>query len=615
MKFAFLSSPATHGIRGRWTAVLWLTGLLLVGAHSGLLSGAETSTQTGTQTSAATGAATGAETGQGSQTQAAAPDFGPHVLIFDPSMAGIQSRIDAVFKKQESNQFGSERYAYLFKPGKYNLDVQMGFYMQAVGLGKSPDDVEIVGSVRSMAGWMQGNATCNFWRSIENLAVTPAGRRRADVWAVSQGGSLRRTHFKGDLHLWDGGWSSGGFMADCRIDGQAVSGSQQQWFSRNCQWGRWAGGVWNMVFVGSVEPPSGNWPERPYTVIDKTPVIREKPYLVLDEAGHYAVMVPGLATETAGLSWAKGKTPGRPLAIERFYLAHPGKDSAASINAALAQGKNLIFTPGIYPLEQSIRITRPGAVVLGLGFPTLVPRQGNPAVVISDVDDVSLGGLLIDAGTRGSTTLLEVGEQGSRASHAGSPTFLYDIYCRAGGATAGSVDCMVNIHSNNVVGDNLWLWRADHGAGADWNTNRNRNGLIVNGNDVTIYGLFVEHSQEYQTLWNGNGGRVYFYQSEMPYDPPGSEGWRHGSVNGYASYKVADTVTTHEAWGLGVYCYFNKAPIVAENAIETPAAAGVRIHHMVAIRLNGEPGSGIKHVINGEGSPVITTMKATVDHF
>src|SRR5439155_6038555 len=177
---------------------------------------------------------------------------------------------------------------------------------------------------------------------------------------------------------------------------------------------------------------------------------------------------------------------------------------------------------------------------------------------IADVDGVKLAGILFEAGPAESPTLLQVGEAGSAASHAADPIFLYDIFCRAGGATVGVASAFVTIHSNNVVGDNLWLWRADHGAGAKWDQNRNRNGLIVNGNDVTMYALFVEHCQEYQTIWNGNGGRVYFYQSEMPYDPPTQEAWSHddprgsahSAVRGFASYKVAENVTSHEAWGL-----------------------------------------------------------------
>jgi hypothetical protein len=546
--------------------------------------------------------------------QAAAPDFGPNVLVFDPSMTAIQSRIDAVFDEQERSQFGPGRYAYLFKPGKYNLDVQVGFYTQVLGLGKTPDDVAITGAVRCKARWMNGNATCNFWRSVENLSVTPTEDRNVNVWAVSQATALRRVHVKGDLNLWDNGWSSGGFIADCKIDGRINSGSQQQWLSRNAEWGKWTGGVWNMVFVGTLNPPAGEWPKSPYTVIDKTPLVREKPYLLIDDEGRYYVMVPSLqAGGSRGTTWSAGESPAAPLPIDRFYLAHSGKDNAATINAALARGKDLLLTPGVYHLESSIRVTRPGTVVLGLGYPTLQPQNGMPAMVVSDVDGVKVGGILLEAGSTNSPTLLQVGEPGSTLSHAKDPLFLYDVFCRAGGALAGNATCFVTINSNDVVGDNLWLWRADHGRGAGWNSNKNKTGLTVEGNDVTIYGLFVEHCQEYQTVWNGNGGRVYFYQSEMPYDPPSQVAWRHGSVNGYASYKVGDKVKTHEAWGLGVYCVFYAALVVADNAIETPDAPGVKMHHMVTIRLGGRPNSGIKHVINGTGDPVISTQKAKVE--
>jgi len=419
------------------------------------------------------------------------------------------------------------------------------------------------------------------------------------------------------MNLWDGGWSSGGFLADCKIDGQVNSGSQQQWLSRNTQFGKWVGGSWNMVFVGTVNPPTGKWPKSPYTVIDKTPLVREKPYLSIDEGGRYNVMVPSLQTGgSAGTTWSAGKTPGTPVPIDRFYSAHPGKDNAATINAALQQARNLLFTPGIYLLEDSIRVTRPGTVVLGLGYPTLQPQNGTPAMVVSDVDGVKLGGILFDAGTANSPVLLQIGEPGCSASHAEDPLFLYDVFCRAGGALAGKATCLVTINSNDVVGDNFWLWRADHGRGVGWNSNTNANGLIVNGNDVTIYGLFVEHCQEYQTIWNGNGGRVYFYQSELPYDPPSQDAWRHGSVNGYASYKVGDAVKTHEAWGLGVYHVFRRPGILCQSAIETPTGPGIKMHHMLTFRLGGgQQGTGIHHVINDIGSSTISTQKPIVDQW
>ena len=545
---------------------------------------------------------------------AAPPDFGPNVLVFDPAMTNIQARIDAVFAKQERSQFGSNRFAYLFKPGKYDLDVQVGFYMQVLGLGRSPDDVAITGAVRSKAQWMsRSNATCNFWRCAENLSVTPTQDQGINIWAVSQATALRRVHVRGDINLWDGGWSSGGFLADTKIDGQINSGSQQQWFARNAQWGSWKGGSWNMVFVGTVNPPAGSWPEAPYTVIDKTPITREKPYLFIDNRGEYFVFVPELNTNgSAGITWSKGPTRGTAIPLSQFHLAHPDRDDAGTINAALNAGRHLLLTPGIYRLQEPIRVTRPGTIVLGLGYPTLQPLNGTAALTIADVDGVKAGGILIEAGATNTPTLVQVGEPERHKSHA-DPIFLWDIFCRVGGAQAGKADCMVTIDADDVVGDNFWLWRADHGRGVGWESNPNKNGLIVNGDNVTLYGLFVEHCQEYQTLWNGNGGRVFFYQSELPYDPPSQETWRHEQVNGYASYKVADTVRTHEAWGLGVYCVFYAAPVLSENAIEAPTAPGVQIHHMVTIRLSGRKNSGISHVINGTGPAVITSRKAIVD--
>jgi hypothetical protein len=532
--------------------------------------------------------------------------FGPNVLVFDPTSTNIQSQVDAVFKKQERAQFGADRYAILFKPGKYKANVQVGFYTHVAGLGASPDDVEVTGAVKATAGWMGGNATCTFWRCVENLSVVPSDDRGNSFWAVSQATAMRRVHIKGDLSLSLGGWSSGGFLADSRVDGRVNSGSQQQWFSRNNQWGGWSGGNWNMVFVGVTPPPSGNWPGRPYTVIEKAPVIREKPFLAMGQGGQFAVVVPDLRTEAGGTSWAAGTASSKSIPIEQFHIAMPGKDTAASINAALAGGKHLLLTPGIYRLEASLRVTRPGTVVLGLGYPTLVPTQGTPVISVADVDGVKVAGVLCDAGNPNSTVLVQMGDKGSTTSHAKDPSSLHDIFCRAGGMAVGTVDSMVVINSSDVIGDNFWLWRADHGSGAGWNSNKNANGITVNGQNVTLYGLFVEHQQQYQTVWNGNGGRLYFYQSELPYDPPSQDAWKHGTVNGYASYKVADTVTTHEAWGVGVYSVI-RGGAVCDNAIEAPQGPGIKMRHLVAVRIAGR----INYVINGK-SPV-NGQRATVD--
>jgi hypothetical protein len=524
-----------------------------------------------------------------------APDFGPNVFILDPATPDLQGKMDAVFKQQERAQFGQGRYAVLLKPGKYQASIKVGFYMQVAGLGLLPGDVEVTGAVRAKADWMGNNATCNFWRSIENLSINPTEDKGNSIWAVSQATAMRRVHVKGNLSLSDGGWSSGGFLADSKIDSRVSSGSQQQWFSRNDAWGGWNGGNWNMVFVGCTPAPQGNWPQRPYTIIEKTPLVREKPFIAIDAQGRYSVFVPDLRTDASGVSWASGQAPGKTVPIEQFYLAHAGKDTAATINAALAGGKHLILTPGIYQLESSILVTRPDTVVMGMGYATLVPTKGTPVITVADVDGVRLSGILCDAGSPNSTVLVQVGDKPSATSHAKNPTSLHDLFCRAGGLANGTCDTMVTINSNNVIGDNFWLWRADHGAGAGWNSNKNATGIIVNGNDVTLYGLFVEHQQQYQTVWNGNGGRVYFYQSELPYDPPSQDAWKHGNVNGYASYKVSDTVKTHEAWGLGVYSVI-RGGAVCDNAFEAPEGPGIKMNHLVAVKIAGK----INFVINGK---------------
>ncbi len=210
---------------------------------------------------------------------------------------------------------------------------------------------------------------------------------------------------------------------------------------------------------------------------------------------------------------------------------------------------------------------------------------------------------------------MEIGQAGSSANHSANPTSLHDVYYRIGGSAVGKATETLRINSNNVILDHVWLWRGDHRDGVGWNVNTAATGLVVNGNDVTAYGLFVEHYQKYQTIWNGNGGRTYFYQNEMPYDPPNQAAWMNGSTRGYAAYKVADSVTTHEAWGLGSYCVFTSdASIVAERAFEAPVKPGVKFHNMITVSLGGR--GTINRVINNTGGPSnSTTNEATVVNF
>ncbi|MFG1602586.1 ricin-type beta-trefoil lectin domain protein [Actinoplanes sp. NPDC049265] len=538
----------------------------------------------------------------------AAPDLGPNVTIFDPSMssATIQNKLNQVFGQQVENQFGNQRYALLFKPGSYNVDANVGFFTQVAGLGLSPDQTNINGHVHVEADWWHDgsqNATQNFWRSAEGLSVTPADGQ--DRWAVSQAAPYRRMHLRGRLALSDGGWSSGGFIADTKVDGQIDNGSQQQFLFRNTQMSGYANSNWNAVFVGDQGAPGNTFPNPKYTSVAQSPVIAEKPYLYVDGAGAYQVFVPALRTNAAGTTWAGGNPAGSSRPISSFYIVKSG-DTAATINAALAAGKDLLVTPGVYHLNQTLNVTRANTVILGLGLATFMPDNGVDAMHIADVDGVRLAGVLFDANTTNSNTLLQVGPAGSAQSHAANPTVLSDVFVRVGGAVAGKATISMEINSNNVIGDHAWIWRADHGINnsvVGWNVNPARNGLIVNGNDVTFYGLFVEHYQQYQTIWNGDRGRTYFYQNEMPYDPPNQAAYMNGNTQGWAAYKVADSVTTHEAWGLGSYCFFNvNSSVVNARAFETPARSGIRFHNMITVSLGGT--GTISHVINNLGAAV-----------
>ncbi|MGE5374210.1 MAG: glycosyl hydrolase family 28-related protein [Bacteroidota bacterium] len=564
-----------------------------------------------------------------SASAAGQPNFGPNVLIFDPSMptSQIQAAVDAIAAQQVSNQFGSQRYALLFKPGTYGtaitpLNFQVGYYTAVAGLGFSPSDVVINGSIYVHNQCVDGSCTAlnNFWRSLSNLTINVNnlnGCYTGEFWAVSQAAPMRRVHIVGNgqnITLMDyctgPSFASGGFIADSQFDGQVINGSQQQWVVRDSTLSGWTNGVWNQVFSGVVGAPAECFPGQascggPYTTVATSPVTREQPYLYVDSSGKFQVFVPAMRQNSAGTTWGSGSTAGTSIPIDQFFIAKP-TDSAKTINNALAHGQNLIFTPGIYQLDKTLKVKRSNAVVLGLGFPTLVPTAGQTTMVVSDdITGVKLAGLLFDAGPKNSPVLLQVGTAESLVSDPGNPTLLSDVFLRIGGATPGKATTALIVNSDNVILDDIWSWRADHGNGVGWTLNTADTGLIVNGDNVTAYGLFVEHYQKTETIWNGNGGTVIFFQNEMPYDPPSQAAWSQPNGGlGFPALKVADTVTSFNGAGMGSYSFFNQGvDIYADNAFEVPATlpAG-SMHNLLTIFLDPSVGKGgILNVINGTG--------------
>jgi hypothetical protein len=563
------------------------------------------------------------------------PDFGPNVVIFDPSMptSQIQATVDAIADQQVSNQFGPQRYALLFKPGTYGtadnpLNFQVGYYTTVAGLGLSPSDVVVNGSIYVHNQCTNGSCVAlnNFWRSLSNLTInvnTPNfGCFSGEFWAVSQAAPMRRVHVNGFTTLMDfctgPSFASGGFIADSQFDGSTVvNGSQQQWLVRNSTLDGWSNGVWNQVFSGVVGAPAQCFPAQascggPYTTLATSPVTRDAPYLYVDSDGHYNVFVPAVQRNSVGASWDSGPTAGSSIPIDDFFIARP-TDSVKEINKALDHGQNLIFTPGVYQLDKTIKVKRADTVVLGLGFPTLVPNDGVVPMTVADVSGVKLAGLLFDAGRVNSPVLLQVGTHGDGdqgdeddgKSDPSDPTSLQDVFFRIGGATPGKATTSLIVNSDNVVLDDIWAWRADHGNGVGWTANTADTGVIVNGDDVTAYGLFVEHYQKYEVIWNGQNGRVVFFQNEMPYDPPSQEAWMEApGVDGWAAFKIADTVKSFSGSGMGSYSFFNQGvSIFAAHAFEVPdTLPAASLHDLLTIFLDPVAGSGgILNVVNDTG--------------
>jgi len=567
---------------------------------------------------------------------AAPPAFGPNVVVFSPSMpqSQIQATLDAISTQQVSNQFGSQRYAVLFEPGTYGspqspLVFQLGYYTQVAGLGRTPSGVVINGAV-DVFNQCDGSGPCdglnNFWRSLSNvtLNVTLPGtpptyapengedrgcKNSNDLFGVSQASPVRSVIVNGALILQDycnRGFVSGGFFANDELNGFVGNFGQQQFFTRNSNIGQWSNAVWNQVFLGDNGAPATNFGpgQGQYTNVPSARVSQEPPFLTMDAAGSWSVVVPAVQHDAVGPNYTGGSVAGTSIPISRFFVANP-TTSVSSINAALALGQDLILTPGIYELPEPIKVVSPNTVVLGLGFATLIPTNGNAALETSSVPGIKLSGLIVDAGAVNSPVLVQIGGKNAGGTHdANDPTLLSDVFFRIGGAEPGRATASLVVNADNAILDDIWAWRADHGAGVGWNSNTADTGVVVNGDNVSAYGLFVEHYQKFEVIWNGQNGEDVFFQNEMPYDPPSQAAWMSSpTTDGYAAFLVSPNVTSFQGYGMGSYSFFNQGvPIYATQAFQTPTTPGVQFDDLLTVFLDATHGQGgILSVIDGVG--------------
>jgi len=120
-------------------------------------------------------------------------------------------------------------------------------------------------------------------------------------------------------------------------------------------------------------------------------------------------------------------------------------------------------------------------------------------------------------------------------------------------------------------------------------------GLEVLGANVSMYGLAVEHTVGNLVHWKGEEGRLYFFQSELPYDVT-QESF---ADKGYAGYHVDDSVLKHTAYGVGVYSFFRDHQVLVPSAITAPNHTGITFVNTFTRHLNGY--GGIMGILNGDG--------------
>ena len=190
--------------------------------------------------------------------------LGPNVYMFSPTddLAEIDGICESIFKQQHHSQFGTARYAFLFMPGDYTgskKPINVGYYTQILGLGKTPYDVKL-SNIKPPCALDKNNATCNFWVGVENVTITEKENNEDPFfnfqWAVSQAAPARRLYVeRKSVFDWFYGWASGGYVADTVFKKPAGSWSQQQYYYRNNRLEQGAYGVnWNN-FVHGCEGP------------------------------------------------------------------------------------------------------------------------------------------------------------------------------------------------------------------------------------------------------------------------------------------------------------------------------------------------------------------------
>jgi hypothetical protein len=591
-----------------------------------------------------------------------ASPFGPNVTIFDPSMS--VSSINAALSA--APPAGGKRQFY-FLPGTYGdptvtpatattsnvIQAQVASGTAVAGLGTGPCDVVINGALSINNGSLAIRPS-----QMSNLTINPiqAGVPAGGMlWYTSQTATLRRVNILGNLYVSTVNQTPGGCQNPCDpvaqgfqiniipgvangfviansvvtgtvINGDGLNrpnvegnGGNSDIYFQQDDIGGYTGFGSDMVFNGTLGAPSDDFGPgsiSPYaapghiTNVTRAPVIREEPWVYWDGTA-FQVFRPSAQFDVRGPNWSTQASQGDVLPLSSFYLATAGTDTAATLNAALASGKDLILGPGTYVLDAPLTVALPNKVVLGLGDPilradntsTLVVKDSAPGSVLAKFN---ANGRAFDASDVGQVPFAEnqivIGDTPHGAGSRENPTTLSDVNSVSGSRNLYLLNqdyTILNqgqIQSNNNSGDGYTTTNWTNAASSE-------TGAIVNGDHTTWQGLWLEHFKKTQITWNGEYGDVTFLQNErpltVPYDNPGEIGqqphvWKMSAdFDGYPVLAITPTVdhfSLHgfQSWSrLGNGCYCN-----VTSVITTRVKPDVKLHALFTGEILGSVPAG-----------------------
>ena len=537
----------------------------------------------------------------------------------------------------QKGQFNTQHYAFLVGPSSNTLfgDVlPIGYYTQVLGLASDRTQVKL----KTLCMGDSINALDTFWRGAENYTWLPAtadeqnkwsfgntyacgstssGSNQSCTYAVSQMCPLRGCIINDPFQYstccpdnTKGCFSSGGYSADNSFKSDVNYYSQQQWCSVGDVYVKTPGTPnWNGVFVNCQNAPSSPSPGKECWVVGSSKVLtnksgvprKSKPYLVLtDDGQRLEMVVPDGVVNAQDKSTLQGND---------FLFAHD--------ECSFVDGLNNDHTPHIVIASpKSIQINSPIVVtkkkiILGIGLPTLSFGENGSLTVAAN--DCILAGVILEAGAQmAAEAMLTWSGNG----------WIYDLSTRVGGEIN---DCCCNTHvliTGDVTAENLWLWRADHdgtagnpeceaGIVGGTGSNRSNIGLRVKESAKAVFiGLASEHNLQYNVLWEGSDGEVYFYQSELVYCPPAG-----GNTFPYPAFAIGAQATPFTGRGMGIYSYFRTAPCKIGEAV-ADASNKADLDGIIVVNLSGA--GGIESIIQpgnrpSLGCPVCGSLKNDKD--